>query len=275
MIKFLKKSSTWALSVITIIFTFVPEMIFEKYQFLSNVSTETNVILNRVITFVCVFILSIIINALYSCFRNSICIVGNNYSITIKYGDLLKINNCKKVISFDECFTTVIGELPSNVKSSSICGQYLKENPIQNMQVLIDNAQLKPSKSKSKYKKKERYESGKLVPNGEYLLMAFAKLDEDGSGKFFSREEFLNCLSMLWKEINKYYGQSNVCIPILGSGITRMEGSAGASLTQQELLDMIIWSYRLSPYKIKDPYELYVVCKRCKNFSINKIDGKV
>ena len=139
------------------------------------------------------------------------------------------------------------------------------------MQTLIDNAHLKPAKSKSKYQNKERYDSGKLVPNGDYLLMSFAKLDKDGLGGL-SRDEFLDCLSMLWKEIDKYYGQKDVCIPVLGSGVTRMDG---VSLTQQQLLDIIIWSYRLSAHKIKNPCQLHIVCKKSDDFSLNKIGENI
>ena len=198
-------------------------------------------------------------------------IKGNNYSIQIEYGDLLEMRACKKVINFDECFTTSVGDAPSEIKPDSICGQYLKNNPIQDMQRLIDKAHLKPAKSKSKYQNKDRYDSGKLVPNGDYLLMAFAKLDEDGLGRLFSCDEFLDCLSILWKEIDKYYAQKDVCIPILGSGVTRMDGESGASLTQQELLDIIICSYKLSSHKIKSPYQLHIVCKERDGFSLNKI----
>ena len=100
--------------------------------------------------------------------------------------------------------------------------------------------------------------------------MAFAQLDEEGKGKFFSHEEFLNCLSVLWKEIDKYYGQKDVCIPVLGSGITRMNDS---SLTQQELLDIIIESYKLSSHKIKSPCKLRIICKKRKDFSLDRIGG--
>ncbi|MFZ3172282.1 MAG: macro domain-containing protein [Carboxydocellales bacterium] len=268
MLKFLKKSNTWALSIITIVFTFVPETIFGKCKLLLNASDEANVVLTRVLAFIAMLVISIIINALYLLCRRSIRIKGNNYSIQIKYGDLLKMRACKKVIPFDECFTTSVGYSPSDINPDSICGQYLEANPIQDMQSLIDNAQLKSAKSKSKYQNKERYDSGKLVPNGDYLLMAFAKLDKDGLGRFFSRDEFLDCLSMLWEEIDKYYGQKDVCIPVLGSGVTRMDGT---SLTQQELLDIIIGSYRLSAHKIKYPCQLHIVCKKRDDFSLNKI----
>ena len=98
--------------------------------------------------------------------------------------------------------------------------------------------------------------------------MAFAKLDEDGRGQFFSRDEYLDCLSILWNEIDKYYGQNDVCIPVLGAGLTRIGDKI---LTQQELLDIIIASYKLSSHKLKLPCQLHIVCKRNDNFSLNKI----
>ncbi len=272
MFKILRKSNTLALSIITVIFTFVPETFFEKFILLSNASNDVNVVLSRVLTFIAILALSIILNVLYLLFRKSICIKGHNYSIKIEYGDLLEMGDCKKIINFDECYTTSIGDAPADIKPTSICGQYLSKNPIQNMQCLIDNAQLKPAKSKSKYQNKVRYDSGKLVPNDNDLLMAFAKLDKDGVGHFSSRDEFLDCLSLLWKEIDKYYGQKDVCIPILGSGLTRI---GDTSPTQQELLDMIILSYKLSPHKIKSPCQLHIVCQKCDDFSLNKIGENI
>ncbi|MBS3199154.1 macro domain-containing protein [Turicibacter bilis] len=270
MSNFLKKSTTWAFSIITVVFTFVPEMIFQKYKLLSNANDGTNIVLIRILAFIGILILSIIINALYLLLRRKVQIKGHNYSIQVEYGDLLEMNSCKKVIHFDECFTTSVGDAPSEVKPSSICGQYLSNNPIQDMESLINNAHLKPAKSKSKYQNKVRYDSGKLVPNGDYLLMAFAKLNEEGLGRL-SRDELLDCLSMLWKEIDKYYAQKDVCIPILGSGLTRIDSETNASLTQQELLDIIIYSYKLSRYKIKPPCQLRIICKKNANFSLNKI----
>ena len=192
----------------------------------------------------------------------------NNSKVEIKYGDILKIKKCKKVINFDECFTTTVGESPSEIKPTSICGQYLLKNPNIDMDRLIANAKLKPAKTNSKFQNKVRYDSGKLVPNGDDLLMAFAKLDEDGIGMFFSYQEFLDCLSILWEEIDKYYGQKDVCIPILGSGLTRINGQ---SPTQQELLDIIIMSYKLNIHKIKKPYKLRIICKKNDGFSLNNI----
>lgn len=263
MYNFFKKCATETLGVIGVIFTIIPESVFESIKLCSTLSVGKNVLINRVI----VIIVAFVFYALISKFRRSIKIKGKNYCINIKYGNIFDMHDCKKVIPFDECFTTNIGPNPSDINLESICGQYLTSNPIQDIQSLINSAQLKPSKGKSKYNNMDKYDSGKLVPNGDYLLLSFAKLNKDGLGEM-TREEYLDCLSLLWKEIDKYYGQKDVCIPILGSGVTRIDG---VSLTQQELLDIIIESYKLTTNKIKLPNKLYIVCKKQDDFSLNKI----
>ncbi|MBQ3946400.1 MAG: hypothetical protein II670_12455, partial [Alphaproteobacteria bacterium] len=209
--------------------------------------------------------------SLFFWMRPFIDIKGSNYAIRIEYGDLLKKKNCKRVISFDECFSTNVGNGPGDIKPTSICGQYLIQHPSIDLHRIIDDAKLKPLKKKSEFEKRPRYQPGSIAPNGDDLLMAFAPLDENGRGVFFSRDDYLVCLSVLWKEIDKYYGQKDVCIPLLGAGLTRFDSASGASYSAQELLDIIILSYKLSSYKIKSPIKIRIVCKRGDDFSLNKI----
>lgn len=204
-------------------------------------------------------------------FRKTVKIKGENYCIEVKYGDIFAMDNCKKVIPFDECFTTSVGDKPSDINPESICGQYLSANPSLNIQDLISKEQLKTSRGKSKYNKTERYASGTIVQNSDYLLLAFAKLDQDGLAEF-TQDEYINCLSLMWKELDKYYGQKDVCIPILGSGTTRIDG---VSPDQQKLLDLIIKSYKLTSHKIKLPNKLYIICKKREGFSLNKISENI
>lgn len=283
MIDLLKKSVACAFAIISAVFTFVPEAIFGNVilisedvlkQFtLEGYTLEINIIVNRVLTFVIVWFIVAFGYKVYLRLRNKVSIKGNNYKITVEYGDLLKAKNCKRVINFDECFSTHVGTSPADIKPTSICGQYLIANPNLNIQSLLSNSQLKPLKTKSKYQNKERYESGRIVPNGDDLLLAFVKLDKSGAGRL-TRDEYLECLSILWEEINIHYGQQDVCIPILGAGLTRFDGGSGASITQQELLDMIIWSYKLSSHKIKSPCKLRIICRRDEDFSLDKIDSQ-
>lgn len=268
MSKYIKRSLAWAVSIISFIFMFVPEDMFKNYILFSNISVEANVIVVRAIVFLIVAVASLVFNAIYQAIRWRITVKGKNYAIEVKYGDIFKQKDCKVVIPFDECFTTTVGTAPADINPRSICGQYLQANTSINMPQMIANSGLK-TKGKSRYAGQERYESGRIILNGQYLLLAFAKLDKIGKG-IMTREEYVESLSVLWEEIDSYYGQQDVCIPILGSGTTRIGDN---ELTQQELLDIIINSYKLSVHKIRNPYKLRIICRRADDFSINKIEA--
>lgn len=283
MSNFFGKSLTVAFAVTTGIFTFVPESVFgecewieqellTKSQWFSALDAEDiNVIISRLLCFVLVWLGTCMVFAIFLGLRQWTTIMGNNYSIRVEYGDILQKRNCKRVINFDECFTDKVGSAIADINPTSICGQYLLAHPDLNMQQLIDASNAKPARSKSKYQSKPRYDSGTIVPNGDDLLMAFAKLDERGKGRFFTRDEYLECLDLLWREIEYYYSEKDVCIPVLGAGTTSFEGGEGAAISQQELLDMMIMSYKLSSHKIKAPHKLRIICRRNRGFSINRI----
>ena len=44
-----------------------------------------------------------------------------------------------------------------------------------------------------------------IVPNCDDLLIAFAKVDERGKGRFFSRDKYIKCLDLLWYLGFAYY----------------------------------------------------------------------
>ena len=135
------------------------------------------------------------------------------------------------------------------------------------LQSLLKEYNIKPC-GYSKHKRKERFASGTIVPRNDFFLMAFARLDKAGLGKL-TYEEYLECLERLWKETDLYHGTEDVYLPVLGSNITRID----KDLTQQELLDIMIASYRLSPYKLKNPCVLHIICKKRDGFAINDVYG--
>ena len=263
----LKKGSAVAGAIISVIFTVVPEEAFKCGFVDCNFSDTAIIITNRVIVGVVVLALSIIGCYIYRCIRCSVKIDNRIFSIKVEYKNLFKAKKGKKVINFDECFSTNVGDKTKDIKPGSVCGQYLLQNPNLAIQKLISDAGVQPA-GKSKYKGKVAYAPGTIVPNGAFLLMAFAKLDEKGRGKL-TYEEYLECLNVLWEQIDSNHGTDDVYIPILGSGITRL----GKDLTQQELLDIMIASYSVSPYRIKKPNVLHIVCRRQDGFSLNDVFG--
>lgn len=265
---FTNKGSAAAYALLTAIFTVVPEDCFKLVVINDKLLDDTTILINRLIICFVVFAISNVGYCIYRKKRKKVTISGNNYIIQIEYGDLFSVNSGKVIIDFDECYTTKVGGAPGEIKLESVCGQYLSKHHINNMEALINDAGAKPAIGKSKYNGQTRYAPGTIVPNEDFLLMAFAKLDKDGLGKL-TYDEYIECLDTLWQQIDKYHGTSDVYMPILGSKITRFD----KELTQQELLDIIVSSYRLSSKKLREPYKLHIVCREREGFSLNDVYG--
>ena len=271
MIKFLVKCFLLALDIAAMVFTIVPEDAFKCWSLLEKHSEIANIILNRVLIIVAIYLVVMAIYKIFLLVRCRRTFKVDNCIITVQYGDILKMRKHKAVINFDECFTTEVGEDTWKIRPDSVCGQFLQTHPItaDNMQCLIHNANLKPTSSGSKFRGKTRYESGRLVPYGDdFLLMSFARLDENGRGVLPTRKELLDCLDILWDEISRHYGSKDVCIPLLGAGCTVSED---ISLTPQERLNLIIRSYMLNTRKIRHPHRLRIICRRKDDISLNEI----
>lgn len=278
MISLFKRGMNWMTGAFTAILTLVPEASFGHYHWAITdlmesfscincllTNEELDTIIGKLLILLLVFSGCVILLFLISYFRESKTIKVGNSIIKVEYGDIMKVKDCLRVINFDECFTTKVGSEKGDIRPTSICGQYLLANKNIDMQSLIRNAQVTPEKTKSQFKKKERFKSGVIVPNGKDLLMAFAKLDKEGRGMFPTIDDYRECLSTMWNEIDIHNQQCDVCIPILGSGLARMD------YTQQELLDMIIWSYKMTSRKLLQPYKLRIICKRNSGFSLDNI----
>lgn len=281
-----EKSATCAFAITSAIFTFVPESFFhivrwipaqavQKRMIESGITeVEIDIVISRALCFAAIWVITALGYGIYKVVRWSVKIKGDNYSIEIKYGDIFKQRNCKKVVNFDECYTTKIGNKPCEIKADSICGQYLQgEGKNTNIQQLLSSSQIQPEKRKSRFQNCISYKPGSIVVDRNNLLLAFATLDENGRAHFFTLDEYIDCLSTMWEQIELNCEQQDVCVPILGAGLTKFEGGNGASLSQQQLLDLMVWSYRLSPHKIKSPYKLRIICKKCEGFSLNNIEG--
>lgn len=282
MSKVFKRGLTGAFAVFSVLMTFLPESFFSfchviKEEMLKNISwldaNTCNIIIARGLLFLGLFALFTLLSWLYSLVRK-VKIKGNNYSIVVEYGDLLKKENCQRVINFDECYTTSVGINPADIKEDTICGQYLTQNPQLNVGELISTSGVKPCRRKSKYNNLTCYEPGTIVPNGDDLLMAFTRLESNGISMKFTVEEYLKCLSRLWEEVDANYCNKDVCVPVLGSGIARFENGISPSIPKQELVDLMIASYKLSPHKLKNNNTLHIICwKPSDDFSMDKVTG--
>ena len=272
---FLGSGSTIAFAIISFVLALLPEslLIFLRdhklLPFCNNLTDLTAIIVGRLM--LC-FLIFLAVKAIYYGYvkkRSKVVISKDGFFVQIEYGDITSIAKGKKVIHFDECYTTNIGDLPGEIKEDTVCGQYLTKKQGIEIEKIIEESGVKPLSSKSKYNSQTRYEPGTLVPNGNDLLMAFANLDKNGRAEM-TYEEYLKCLNMLWEQIDKYRGTADVYIPIFGSFITNIDNK---NFTQQQLLDIMIASYFLHNKKLRLPNMLHVVCKEREGFSINNVLG--
>ena len=66
----------------------------------------------------------------------------------------------------------------------------------------------------------------------------------------------------MWSEIDALYGGKTVSIPLLGSGITRFRD---CEMTNQELLEIILWTLKISKVKFTYPSTMNIVLSEsCK-----------
>ena len=166
--KFICNSLAYSSTLTSAIFTIVPEAFFAKYklisqEFFKQFKTFTsedvqllNIIISRIFTFLVILLAVVFVYIVYLKLRKRTTIEGPNYSICVEYGNIFKTKHCKRVVNFDECFTTQVGNATSDINPGSICGQYLTMHPDLNIQQLINASQISPAKSKSLYKGNQR-----------------------------------------------------------------------------------------------------------------------
>lgn len=278
--KFIKRcfqySCCAAFAFIDFIFMIVPESTLEAiYKWLLDdieifnffITCEGMQVLSvRIIISCIVFVIIFTCMCIKYTVKKEKMIKRKNYEIRIIYGDIFQLENCYKVISFDECFTSKIGSAPEEIKSSSICGQYLSRYPISDMEQLIADSRIEETGT-AKHNSDKKYKCGSVIVRDEYLLVAFSKLDAVGKARM-SQEEFKKRLDVLWKTISDFSGDKDICIPIMGAGLTEI---SDGKYTKQEMLDFLISSYKLSKYKIKKPHKLIIVCQHSDDFSLLEI----
>jgi hypothetical protein len=82
--------------------------------------------------------------------------------------------------------------------------------------------------------------------------------------------EYLGFLITFWDKVNIVYGQRSVSVPIFGSGITRIKEHRGIS--DEDLLKIMIWTFRISEMRFKHPAKLTIVIHSEKMNKINLLD---
>lgn len=197
-------------------------------------------------------------------------------TVNIKCGDLF-LEEGLKAISFNEYFDTVVDDkIISNKSLNGIfISRYFKDN-VTDLDNFID-ANLKDDdlidrQVLRKYGgKTNKIKLSTTIIYNDFILTAFSKFDENNRA-ILTMPDYIIFLINFWDNVNRVYAQKNVSVPIFGSGITRIKEHK--NIGDEDLLKIMLWTFRLSEMKFEYPAKLTIVINEDKMEQINLFNLK-
>lgn len=196
--------------------------------------------------------------------------------VTIAVGDIFQQPGLK-VISFNEYFDTKVDNIV--IAKASLNGLFIENYlniSVAELDSHIDRYAFEAediigNNTQRNVGKKTRYKIGTICMYKDYLLTAFSKFNENNKAQL-TMPEYLGFLINFWDKVNNIYAQQNVSTPIFGSGITRIDGHR--NISDEDLLKIMLWTFRISEMRFKYPAKLTIVIHKDKIDKINLLDIK-
>lgn len=197
---------------------------------------------------------------LHANFKRSTKLNINSSSLMIKVGDIFEQQGLK-AISFNEYFDTVADDVL--IAKSTLNGAYLSKlspKEVRSLDKRIKNDirlndRIQTINTARPFGKKTSYKLGSVFVNNEYLLVAFSRFNKHNQAELTLRE-YVSCMINFWDEVDQVYAGRSVSIPLMGSGITRLKD---VEVQPQELLDIMIWTFKISRVKFKHPANATII----------------
>ncbi len=207
---------------------------------------------------------------------NEIHIDVEGSPVTIKVGDIF-LQPGLKAIAFNEYFDTQVDN--KIIAEGSLNGIFIKQHldvPVADLarhieSYLFERGEIIESNAERPVGNKLRYRIGSICIYKDFLLTAFSKFNAENKA-VLTMPEYLEFLINFWDSVNTVYAQQSVSTPIFGSGITRIKGHK--SITDEDLLKIMLWTFRISEMRFKYPAKLAVVIHKDKISKINLLDIK-
>ena len=204
--------------------------------------------------------------------RRSIRLKINTSEVEVYFGDIFEDTAELKAISFNEYFDTQVDD--KIISKRSLHGQFIEKFYAGQVDVLDDIiaadehlpemiAGENPTRPAGK---KTKYKLGTVCMAEEYLLIALSRFDANNKA-FLEISDYISCLLAFWNEVDGVYAGRTLALPVLGSGITRFRDYE--NISDQELLELIIWTFKLSRIKFTYPSKVKIVVWEKKSEKIN------
>ncbi len=197
-------------------------------------------------------------------------------TVNIKCGDLFSEEGFK-AISFNEYFDTIVDN--KIISSKSLNGIFINrkfKDKIHELDKIIeenskDEDLINSTSVRKQGGKTKKFKLSTIIVIDDFLLTAFSKFDEHDRA-ILTMPEYIEFLINFWDRVNRIYAQKNVSVPIFGSGITRIKEHK--NIGDEDLLKIMLWTFRLSEMKFKYPAKLTIVIHKEKIGQINLFNLK-
>lgn len=196
--------------------------------------------------------------------------------VNIQAGDIFKQPGLK-VIAFNEYFDTTVDD--RIIARKSLNGVFIDryiDGPVSLLDEHIESYEFDESEVVQRdvvrsAGKNVKYRIGTTCLYKDYILAAFAKFDKSNRAGL-TMQEYLEFLITFWDSVNKVYAQKSVSTTIFGSGITRIKGHK--TIGDEDLLKIMLWTFRISEMRFKYPAKLTIVVHPDKIDRINLLEVK-
>jgi len=204
--------------------------------------------------------------------HRSIRLKINSSEVEVYFGDIFEDAAELKAISFNEYFDTQVDN--KIISKQSLHGQFIEKYYAGQVDVLDDiiaadehlKEMIAGENTTRPAGKKTKYKLGTVCMAKEYLLIALSRFDANNKA-FLEISDYVSCLLTFWNEVDRVYAGRTLSLPVLGSGITRFKNYE--NISDQELLELIIWTFKLSRIKFTYPSKVKIVVWEKKSEKIN------
>ena len=195
-------------------------------------------------------------------------------TVNITTGDIFKQEGLK-AIAFNEYFDTKVDNVI--IGKVSLNGKFIESELKESVEVLdayisdypFDDGDVVETEVHRDIGNNTRYRLGTICVYQNFLLTAFARFDAKNQANL-TMPEYLEFLINFWDKVNKVYAQQSVSTTIFGSGITRIKGHR--AIRDEDLLKIMLWTFRISEMRFKYPAKLTIVIQESKIDQINLLD---
>lgn len=189
--------------------------------------------------------------------------------VSIRQGDIFKKNGWK-VIAFNEFFDTVVDDkiIAHNTLNGVFIDSYVEDIAD------LNNVIAAETDDKTRLKKRTRngrniYPLGRIIVYKDYMLLAFSHFENNEAR--LTQKDYEDCLRVMWTEICRTYANRPIFVPLLGSGITRFDGTPHKS--SFDLLKCMLCTLRTSGANINQSITILLTEEALQDINIYEIKG--